>query len=253
MQRVIAVANQKGGVAKTTTALNVAAGLASRGDRGRVLLIDLDPQANATMSLPIDLDVAEERNVCQVLDRSLRLGDVVQSAAPRLDVVPSHIALASLEPSLSAALAAYRLQEALETVEYDFVVLDCPPSLGGLTTNALVAATHVIVPVKPSTYGLSGVGDFMNTFKLVQKRMNARLTLLGVAITMLDSRTTLSKDVISYLEGIFGDKLFKARIRMNVRLDEAVSAQESIFEFSPSSTGAEDYGALLDEVMARVG
>lgn len=249
---MIAVANQKGGVAKTTTAVNLAAGLAGRAEGTRVLLVDLDPQANATQSLPVDLGEAEDNSVYQVLEKERSLVDVVQAVSPGLDVAPSNIGLARLEPSLSAALAAYRLQEALEQVAYDFVVIDCPPSLGGLTTNALVAATDVLVPVKPSTYGLSAVRDFMETFGVVQQRMNARLRLLGVVITMLDSRTTLSKDAIAYLEEAFEDALFRTRIRMNIRLDEAVSARQPIFEFSPGSSGAEDYGALLEEVVARV-
>jgi len=252
VQKVIAVANQKGGVAKTTTALNLAAGLARQPDGYRVLLIDLDPQANATESLTIDYDKAEDNSVYQVLEQKLGLPAVVQQVAPSLDLVPSHIGLARLEPSLSAALAAYRLQEALEAVSYDFVVIDCPPSLGGLTTNALVAATDVIVPVKPATYGLSAVRDFMETFTLVQQRMNEQLRLLGVLITLHDSRTTLSKDAIAYLEEAFEDVLFETRIRMNVRLDEAASARQPIFDFAPSSSGAEDYRAFLEEVLDRV-
>lgn len=252
MQHVIAVANQKGGVAKTTTALNLAVGLSRQPEQYRVLMVDLDPQANATESLPVDLEQVQKAGVYQVLEKKLSFADVAQQVAPNLDVSPSHIGLARLEPTLSAALATYRLQEALEKTDYDFVVIDCPPSLGGLTTNALVAAHDVIVPVKPATYGLSAVRDFMETFGLVQRRMNKPLGLLGVLITLYDSRTTLSKDAIAYLEEAFGDAMFQTRIRMNVRLDEAASARESIFHFAPSSSGAEDYGAFVQEVLDRV-
>ena len=252
MQHVIAVANQKGGVAKTTTALNLAVGLSRQPEQYRVLMVDLDPQANATESLPVDLERAAQAGTYHVLEQRLSVADVVQQVGENLDLSPSHIGMARLEPTLSAALAAYRLQEALEEVDYDFVVIDCPPSLGGLTTNALVAATDVVVPVKPATYGLSAVRDFMDTFDLVQARMNEKLRLLGVLVTLYDSRTTLSKDAIAFLEEAFGDALFQTRIRMNVRLDEAASARQAIFDFAPSSSGAEDYDSFLKEVLARV-
>lgn len=251
MPVVIAIANQKGGVAKTTTALNLAAGIAARSQR--VLIIDLDPQANATSSTPIDLAKAASSSMHSVLGDLRPLTEVIQQAWDRVDIAPSSIQVARLEPTLSGALDVYRLKEALEPLEgYDFVVLDCPPSLGPLTLNALVAATHVLVPVKPATYGLTAVNDFEQTMKQVQRLLNPTLSLLGIVITQWDSRTVIAREAADYLESQYGNLMFDSRIRVNVRLDEAVSAQEPIYSFDPASSGAQDYAALTEEVLQRV-
>lgn len=251
MPAVIAIANQKGGVAKTTTALNLAAGIASRSHR--VLIVDLDPQANATSSTPIDLVKAAASSMHNVLGDLQSLTEVIQSAWANVDIAPSSIQVARLEPTLSGALDVYRLKEALAPLtEYDFVVLDCPPSLGPLTLNALVAATHVLVPVKPATYGLTAVNDFEQTMKQVQRLLNPGLSLLGIVVTQWDSRTVIAREAADYLEAQYGDLIFKTRIRVNVRLDEAVSAQESIYAFDSASSGAQDYAALTEEVLQRV-
>lgn len=251
MPVVIAIANQKGGVAKTTTALNLAAGIAARSHR--VLIIDLDPQANATSSTPIDLAKAASSSMHSILGDLRPLTEVIQQAWDGVDIAPSSIQVARLEPTLSGALDVYRLKEALEPLDgYDFVVLDCPPSLGPLTLNALVAATHVLVPVKPATYGLTAVNDFEQTMKQVQRLLNPTLSLLGIVITQWDSRTVIAREAADYLESQYGKLMFNTRIRVNVRLDEAVSAQEAIFSFDPASSGAKDYAALTEEVLQRV-
>lgn len=251
--QILAIANQKGGVAKTTTAVNLVAGLAREGHR--TLLIDLDPQANATESLPVDLEDVQPKSVYELLEHTASLADARRTVYPGLDLVPSHIRVARLEPALSGSLDAYRLQEALSPAasEYDFVVIDCPPSLGSLTTNALVAATGIIVPVRPATYGLSAINDFMATLQLVQHRLNPDLALIGILLTLFDARTTLAREAADVLAEDHGEALFQSRIRMNVRLDEAASAQQSIYDFAPSSSGAEDYEAFVREVLQRVG
>lgn len=250
MPTVIAVANQKGGVAKTTTAINLSAGLAARSHR--VLLVDLDAQANASSSTPASLDQAATASVFHVLGENQPLASVIQNVWDGVDLAPSSIQVARLEPTLSGALDVYRLKEALEGLDYDFVILDCPPSLGPLTLNALVAATHVLVPVKAATYGLAAVSDFEQTRALVSKRLNQRLELLGILITQWDGRTVLAREAAQYLEEQYGDYLLDTRIRVNVRLDEAVSAQLPIFDFDASSSGAQDYAALTEEVLRRV-
>lgn len=250
MPIIIAVANQKGGVAKTTTSLNLAAGIAARSHR--VLLIDLDAQANATSSTPVNLEKAANASIFHVLGELRPMTTVIQNAWDGVDLVPSSIQVARLEPTLSGALDVYRLKEALEPFDYDFVILDCPPSLGPLTLNALVAATHVLVPVKAATYGLAAVSDFEQTRVVVSKRLNPNLKLLGILITQWDGRTVLSREAAEYLEEQYGNHLLETRIRVNVRLDEAVSAQLPIFDFDPGSSGAHDYAALTEEVLRRV-
>ena len=252
---VLAVANQKGGVAKTTTAINLAAGLVAHGHR--VLLLDLDPQANSTESLDVDEESQQNPNafgIFELLEQTQPVQAVIRSIADGLDLIPSHIRVARLEPALSGALDIYRLQEALSPVaaDYDFVVIDCPPSLGALTTNALVAASSVVVPVRPSPYGLSAVADFVATLNVVRRRLNTDLRLLGILLTLFDVRTAMARDVTDVLVADYGDAVFETRIRMNVKLEEAASAKRSIFDFAPSSSGAADYGAFVKEVLDRV-
>lgn len=244
---VIAVANQKGGVAKTTTAINLAAGLAAK--NCATLLVDLDAQANATQSLPIPEDV--ELTTFEVLSEDASVVDAVQKVNPNFSVLPSHIKLAKLEPQLQGPIAGYRLRSALESLPYDYVVIDCPPSLGALTTNALVAATHVLVPVTATYYGLNAVTDFMETFEQVRKIINPRLRLLGLVVTIFDGRLTIARDVIQLLRETYGDDVFDTVINKNVRLDEAASGRSDIFTYDSSSRGAQDYRALLGEVVSR--
>ena len=245
--KVIAIANQKGGVAKTTTAINLASGLAL--DSVNTLLIDLDPQANATQSLPQPAEVTA--SVSDVLNGSATIAEAAYPVYETLNIVASHIKLAKLEPQLQGAVDAYRLREALEGLPYDYVIIDCPPSLGALTTNALVAATHVLVPVTASYYGLNAVADFIETFGQVRKIINTQLTLLGIVVTIYDGRLTIAKDVLAVLREEYGQTVFKTLIQKTVRLDEAASGRASIFAYDPTSRGAENYRQLLEEVLER--
>lgn len=245
--KIIAIANQKGGVAKTTTAINLASGLAMRGSR--TLLVDLDAQANATQSLPSPTDAAA--TIYEVFNQELSIAEAIYTVDDNFDALASHIGLAKLEPQLQGAVDAYRLREVLEGLPYDYVVVDCPPSLGALTTNALVAATHVLVPVTASYYGLNAVADFIETFERIRKIINTRLKLLGVVVTIYDSRLTIAKDVVTVLRETYGDDVFKTVIHKNVRLDEAASDRSSIFNYDPTSRGAADYQSLLEEVLVR--
>lgn len=245
--KVIAIANQKGGVAKTTTAINLASGLALRGSR--TLLIDLDAQANATQSLPSpDEDVS---TIYEVFSQELDVADAAYRVGNNFDALASHIKLAKLEPQLQGAVDAYRLREALEGLSYEYILIDCPPSLGALTTNALVAASHVLVPVTASYYGLNAVTDFMETFAQIRKVVNTRLRLLGIVVTIFDSRLKIANDVVGVLRETYGETVFKTVIQKNVRLDEAASGRTSIFDYDPASRGAENYRHLLEEVLER--
>lgn len=246
--KVIAIANQKGGVAKTTTAINLASGLARRGIR--TLLIDLDAQANATQSLPGP--DGPTMTIYEVFNHEVAVLDAIYPVGANFDALASHIKLAKLEPQLTGAVDAYKLREVLDDLPYDYVVIDCPPSLGALTTNALVAATHVLVPVTASYYGLNAVADFMETFNQIRRIVNPKLELLGIVVTIYDARLTIARDVEALLRETYGGQMLTSVIHKNVRLDEAASDRSSIFSFDPSSRGAADYRELLEEVLSRV-
>lgn len=248
--KIIAVVNEKGGVAKTTTALNIAAGISLFfKPQQNVLLIDMDSQSDASASLPIDLNHA---GTYELLQKENSLAEVAQEVSPTFHAISSSIGLAKLEPVLTGALDAYRLKDALEGAPYDYVVLDCPPSLGAITTNALVAASHVLVPVKTAYYGLNAVENFLSTFQAIKKRLNEDLSLLGILATQYDARTAMSQDVLEVLRTRYPEDLFSTIIHSNVTLDEAASAQKSIFEFSRRAQGTKDYYAVLIEVLQRV-
>lgn len=250
MGKIIAVANQKGGVGKTTTAVNLSACLAALGKR--VLLCDADPQGNATSGLgvrPGKMDIYEA-----LLGQTTMDSIILPSPQKDLSVAPSDIRLAGAEIELvSLDRREYRMRAMLESVrtQYDYIVIDAPPSLGLLTINALVAAQSVLIPIQCEYYALEGVTALMNTVKRVQQGINRALEIEGVLLTMFDGRTNLSLQVAAEVKKHFRGKVFSACIPRNVRLGEAPSHGLSILQYDPRSTGAEAYNALASEVISR--
>jgi chromosome partitioning protein len=249
---IVSIANQKGGVGKTTTAINLAAALAMRGRR--TLLIDMDPQSNSSMSY---LDIRTvERSLYDVLsDVQCALADViVESNVKNLMVAPARIALAKLEAKLVGEMDAhFRLKDRLDPIrdDYEFIVIDSPPTLGLLTANALVASSHLLVPIQSSYFALEGTDDLLETVEKVRARANPDLRLLGVLITMHDRRTAIARDIRNQIRGVFGDLVFATVISKSVRLEESPAYKESIFTFAPESSGATEYYRLCEEVIDR--
>lgn len=251
---IIAIANQKGGVGKTTTAINLAAALAGKGIK--TLLVDLDPQANSSMSF---LDIHELKvSIYEALtEDNIHVPDIIRTAdkVENLFIAPSTISLAKIEAKLIGELDShYRLKDELQKVQeaYDYIIIDTPPTLGIITVNALVAATHVMIPIQASYFALEGTDDLLETIDKIKIRANPQLQILGALITMYDKRTLLAKDIYDQIQRVFGVKVFETVITKSVRLEESPAYRESIFTFAPKSTGAYEYYRLSEEVLSRV-
>lgn len=251
---ILTITNQKGGVGKTTTAINLAAAFASKGLK--TLLVDLDPQCNSSMSF------VETRGIGPtiydaLIDPNVSISDVVLPAnkTENLDIAPASISLAKLDSALVGEIDShYRLKDELKSIRrrYDYIILDTPPTLGIITVNALVAATHVVIPIQSSYFALEGSDDLLETIDKIKRRANPRLQILGVLITLHDKRTLLGKDISREVRKVFGDRVFETVISKSVRLEESPAYKESIFSYAPRSSGAFEYYKLSEEIASRV-
>jgi chromosome partitioning protein len=250
---IIAIANQKGGVGKTTTAINLSAALAKSGKR--VLLIDIDPQGNSSLTFLDPRDV--EYSIYELLtDPSIPPEAVIKhTRLGGLDILPSRISLAKFESKLIGEFdAPFRLKDRLEPLHpnYDFILIDTPPTLGLITVNALVASDYLIIPIQSSYFALEGTDDLLETVEKVKARPNPKLQVLGIVITLHDKRTTLARDIFEQIKQVFGEKVFTTVISRSIRLEESPAYKETIFTFAPQSSGAVEYSSLCEEVISRV-
>lgn len=252
MGKIIAIANQKGGVGKTTTSINLAASLGVL--EKKVLLIDADPQANATSGLGIDVE-GVEFGTYQLLEHSIKAEEaIIKTSSPNLDIIPSHIDLVAIEIELvDQDEREYMLKKAITHLKkkYDYILIDCAPSLGLLTLNALTAADSVIIPIQCEYFALEGLGKLLNTIKSVQKIHNKNLDIEGLLLTMYDSRLRLSNQVVDEVQKHFNEMVFNTIIQRNVRLSEAPSYGESIINYDASSKGANNYLSLAHEIIKK--
>jgi len=254
MASILSFINQKGGVGKTTSAVNVALSLAV--SEIKTLLIDLDPQANATTGLSSLLKEVNS-SIYDILIKGEKISDTINNTSfSYLDIIPSTNDLVGAEVELVGVMAReYQLKKSLEKIndKYDIIIIDCPPSLGLLTINALTASNALIIPIQCEYYALEGLGQLLNTVRLVQQHLNKDLNIAGVIMTMFDSRLNLSNQVVEEVDGFFKEKLFKTFIHRNVRLSEAPSFGKPVLLYDANSTGAKNYLSLTEEILKRVG
>jgi chromosome partitioning protein len=254
LAKVYVFSNQKGGVGKTTTAIAIAAGLAKNGHK--TLLIDMDPQGNATSGVGIDKR-SQEKTIYDCLHGQISLeGAIIQTEFKNLFLTPSNISLAGAELELSVSdRREYILSNLISKLryEFEFVIIDCPPSLGLLTVNALVAASKLFIPLQCEYYALEGLGDLLHTFSLIREKLNPKLVVGGVILTMADFRANLTLQVVSEVRKHFGDKVFKSVIPRSVRISEAPSHGKPIIYYDPSNKGAKAYLEIVDEILRAEG
>ena len=253
MSSILAFSNQKGGVGKTTSAVNIALSLAVT--EVRTLLIDLDPQANATTGLS-DLISEKNGNVYDILLKGSGVRKAItKTSFSHLDIIASTNDLVGAEIELVSIMAReYQLRKALKTIkkQYDIIIIDCPPSLGLLTINAFTASDALVIPIQCEYYALEGLGQLLNTVRLVQRHLNKKLEIIGIVMTMYDSRLNLSKQVVEEVDSFFKEKLFNTYIHRNVRLSEAPSFGKPALLYDANSTGAQNYMTLTEEILQRV-
>lgn len=247
--KIISISNHKGGVGKTCSTCNIGAGLARKGKK--ILLVDLDPQANLSLSLGIK---DAERNVYEIISGRLKIHETIHTLTENLDIIPSHLDLAGAEVELSNKIGREAfLKSILSTIlsEYDFVLIDCPPSLGLLTTNALVSSQEVYVPIQTEYLSLQGISKLIDVIEKIKENINRSLILSGIVITQFDSRKILNRDIASAIQEHFGSLVFNTKIRENVALAEAPCKGKDIFRYNVKSNGAMDYESLCCEILDR--
>ena len=253
MTKIIALTNQKGGVGKTTSAVNIAASLAV--SEIKTLLIDMDPQANTTTGIAEIIEKRAENTIYETLVDEISIKDTItKTTFNYLDAILSTNDLVGAEIELVSVIAReLELKKSLAKVKriYDYIIIDCPPSLGLLTLNSLTAANALIIPIQAEYYALEGLGQLLNTIRLIQQHLNKNLKIAGVLVTMFDGRLNLSKQVLGEVKGYFGDKLFKTVIHRNVRLGEAPSFGKPALLYDANSVGAQDYMTLVEEIITN--
>ena len=252
MGKIVAIANQKGGVGKTTTAINLSAALAEEGKK--ILVVDIDPQGNCTSGFGVDKN-SQENTIYELLLDDCTINEcIVRKVMDGIDLIPSNVNLAASEIELiGIPRKEFILRDALDYIkdDYDYIIMDCPPSLNVLTVNAMVAADSVIVPIQCEYYALEGLSQLIHTINLVKARLNRKLDIEGIVFTMFDVRTKLSVEVQQEVRKYFKEKVYKCYIPRNVRLSEAPSREESIFEYDTRSEGAKAYAQLVKEVITQ--